>query len=199
MAGRLAADGVAASYLPFGVDADALRPTSPGICTECTEPHGVVFIGQHSDKREKHLAAVLGHSVALWGSRWNRAMGSFDGRHRIHRAPAFGAACAKLYASAGVSLNIVDDLNMPGHNMRTFEVPGAGGVMLSTYTAEQAEFFPENEAALYYREPGEIDDKIEHILTDREWAQTLRQRAFAIAGKHHYTERAKVIAVDLAL
>jgi spore maturation protein CgeB len=86
---------------------------------------------------------------------------------------------------------------MPGHNMRTFEIPGGGGLMLSTYTAEQAEFFPEDEAALYYREPREMDDKIDRVLKDRAWADALRRRAAAIAAQHHYAERAKVIAAEL--
>ena len=32
--------------------------------------------------------------------------------------------------------------------------------MLARYSAEQDEFFPENEAAVYYRSPAELDDKI---------------------------------------
>jgi hypothetical protein len=199
MAKRLAADGVASAYLPFGVDSGLFRPLEPTGCADCGQQHTVIFIGKHSDKRQAHIGAVRGQSVALWGSRWSRAATVFNGRHRIHQRAAFGEDCARLYSSAAVSLNVVDDLNMPGHNMRTFEIPAAGGLMLSTYTAEQAEFFPEGEAALYYRDPGEMDGKIERALKDRTWAERLKQQAIRIAADHHYTVRVKVMTAELGL
>jgi len=197
MAKRLAADGVASAYLPFGVDPDVFRPLEAKDCAECGQRHTAVFVGQHSDKREAHIAAVRRQSVALWGNRWNRADTVFNGRHRTHQRAAFGEDCARLYSSAALSLNVVDDLNVPGHNMRTFEIPAARGLMLSTYTAEQAEFFPEEEAALYYRKPEEIDENIERALKDETWADRLRGRAMMIAADHHYTERVKAMNADL--
>ena len=59
------------------------------------------------------------------------------------------------------SLNVLNAENLGGPNMRTFEIPASGGVMLARYSPEQDEFFPEGEAALYYRSPAEIDDKID--------------------------------------
>jgi len=199
MAQRLAGDGVAAAYLPFGVDAKLFRPSAPAACPECGQQHQVVFVGQHSDKRQAHIAAVRQHPVALWGGRWQRGAASLNGCAQVHQRPAFGADCATLYCSAAVSLNVVDDLNMPGHNMRTFEITGSGGLMLSTYTVEQAEFFPEGEAALYYRDPAEIDDTIARALRDRCWAERIRQRAYTIAANHPYTDRARVMAADVGL
>jgi spore maturation protein CgeB len=71
--------------------------------------------------------------------------------------------------------------------------------LLSTYTVEQAEFFPENEAAIYYRDSGEIDDKLDRVVRDRNWAERLRHRASAIAAQHPHTERAKTITAELGL
>ncbi|MBI4514602.1 MAG: glycosyltransferase [Deltaproteobacteria bacterium] len=197
MAQRLVTDGVAAGYLPFAVDPEISRPLTPAACAECGTRHEVIFIGQHCEKRQAHIGAVRQHSVALWGSRWQRAAAALNGQARIHQGAVFGADCAALYSSAALALNVVDDLNMPGHNMRTFEITGSGGLMLSTYTAEQAEFFPEDQAALYYREPAEIDDKIERIRGDRPWAARLRKNALALAAGHQYTERAQTIAANL--
>lgn len=197
MADRLRADGVTAAYLPFGVDSELFQASTPAACAECGTNHEVVFVGQHSDKRERHLDAIRRHAAGLWGSRWHRAAKRFGGRHQIHTRPAFGTACAKIYAGAEVALNVVDDLNMPGHNMRTFEIPASGGLMLSSYTDDQAALFPQNEAALYYRDPAELDDQLDRVLGDKAWAARLRANAAAIAVTHDYRERAKVIAADL--
>jgi spore maturation protein CgeB len=199
---RLQADGVAADYLPFGVDDEIFRPDATGpspSCGECAHDHRVVFIGQHSDKREAHLSAIRQHAVGVWGSRWSRAAARFNGRHTLHRASAFGGASAALYRAADVSLNVVDDLNMPGHNMRTFEITGSGGVMLASYTAEQAAIFPEGEAAAYYRTPDELDDLVRRLCEDRAWTARLRRNATAIAAEHSYGRRAAHVLAALGL
>jgi spore maturation protein CgeB len=109
------------------------------------------------------------------------------------------STCATLYRSAVVSLNIVDDLNMPGHNMRSWEIPASGGVMLSTYTAEQAEFFPEGEAALYYRTPGELDAILAKAKGDPRWIESLRRKGSEISARNHYDVRIRAMLQDLGL
>jgi spore maturation protein CgeB len=157
----------------------------------------VVFIGQYNAKRERHVDAIKRHEVALWHPSWRRAEHRFKGRHVIHRESAFGADCAAIYSSAEVSLNIVDDLNMPGHNMRTFEIPASSGVMLSSYTAEQAEFFPEGEAAWYYRDPVELDGLLERLLSDKEAQARTRTAALRMAQDHSYDKRAQELVAAL--
>jgi len=196
MAARLAADRVRSAYLPFGVDPDVYRAFPESDCEGCGRRHDIVFIGQHSDKRQAHLAAVR-RPVAVWGSRWERAAREIGDRHVIHSGGIFGEACARAYSAAKLSLNIVDDLNMPGHNMRTFEIPAGGGLMLATYTREQADMFPEGEAALYYRRPEEIDRMLDEVLADPAAVARMRRTASTLSGQHHYRERARTIARTL--
>jgi spore maturation protein CgeB len=198
---QLRTRGVRAAYLPFGVDEELYRPDAPrpSVCGECAGDHAIVFVGQHSDAREAHIDAIRSHTVALWGNRWTRARRRFDGRHAIHGGAMTGAVAASAYRTATVALNIVDDLNMPGHNMRTFEVPASGGLMLSRYTPEQAAFFPENEAAVYYRDPAELDECLTRVRADTGWAARLRERAVAIAREHTYRHRARAILSELAV
>jgi hypothetical protein len=196
---RLESDGVHAAYVPFAADATVYRPMRAERCTECrSAPHAVVFVGQHDAKRQRDLGMIRAHQVGLWGARWRRAARRFNGRHVIHAAPAFGSACALLYGAAEVSLNVVNDLNMPGHNMRTFEIPASGGVMVSTYTAEQAEFFPEGEAAWYYRHPADLDDIIGRLRRDKVLRERTRDAALRIAREHDYRQRAEAILADIA-
>ncbi len=190
---KLKADGVRAAHLPFAADTDSFRPSAPALCRECGARHAVVFVGQHNLKRERHVQAIRRHGVALWGARWKRADGKFGGRHLIHQRPVFGRDCGAVYSDADICLNIVDDLNMPGHNMRTFEIPASGGVMLSTYTAEQAEFFPEGEAAWYYRQPSEIDSILERLLNDADALRRTRRTALKIAEDHTYSRRVEAL------
>lgn len=193
LAAKLVSDGVSASYMPFASDSEMYHPheeTDSEECVECHGDHRIVLIGQHSAKRQSHVAAIRKHSVDLWGARWARAGPKFAARHHIHKTAAFGTATSKLYARALVSLNVVDDLNLPGHNMRTFEIPASGGVMLAQYSDEQAEFFPENEAAAYYRSPEELDSKIDRLLGDATLRERIRGNAMRIAASQTYDDRA---------
>jgi spore maturation protein CgeB len=82
--------------------------------------------------------------------------------------------------------------------MRTFEIPACGGaVMVSTYTKEQNEFFPEGEAACYYRNPSELDHIIERLLGDKAQRRRIAKAALCIAKQHDYTERAKQLLKTL--
>ncbi len=194
---RLNADSVHAVYLPFAADSDFFSPMEQRPCRECGKRHAVVFVGQHNIKRERHVDAIRKHEVALWGARWKRAQHKFRARHVIHNGTAFGATCAAVYCSADVCLNIVDDLNMPGHNMRTFEIPASGGVMLSTFTEEQAKVFPDAEAAWYYRNPSEIDEILDRLLHDSEALKRTRRAALEIARGHDYRSRSRELVKQL--
>jgi spore maturation protein CgeB len=194
---QLRADGVTAKYLPFGVDPELYRPFPRKSCEECGQLHGVVFVGQWNKKRQSHIRAVRHHQVGIWGPMWVHAVRKFNGKHTIHNQRVFGRACAAIYSSSVASLNVVDDLNMPGHNMRTFEIPASGGIMISTFTAEQAEFFPEGEAAWYYRDQFEIDEILDRILEDREEQERFRKTALNLASDHTYNRRAEDLLKNL--
>jgi hypothetical protein len=194
LAAKLMRAGVPASYMPFASDPEMYHPSREDSgsekCAECRGDHRIVLIGQHSAKRQAHVAAIHDHSVDLWGARWTRVDAGFASRHRVHRASVFGDATCKLYSRALVSLNVVDDLNLPGHNMRTFEIPASGGVMLAQFSEEQAELFPEDEAAAYYRSPEELDAKIDWLLADAALGERIRRNASRIAASQTYDDRA---------
>lgn len=74
--------------------------------------------------------------------------------------------------------------------MRTFEIPASGGIMLAPYSDAQAEFFPENEAAAYYRSPEELDGKIDWLLSDATLRERIRHNAIRLAASQTYDHRA---------
>jgi hypothetical protein len=188
---RLRRDGVEAEYLPFAVDPELFRPQSGGEglhCDACGRQHEVVFVGTRTRARQREIDCVVKHEIAIWGNGWSSATQSTSGQ-RIH-APVYGAAVAKIHGSAKVSLNVLNAENLSGPNMRTFEVPASGGVMLARYSDAQAEFFPENEAAAYYRSPEELDAKIDWLLGAAGLRGRIRGNAVRLAASQTYDHRA---------
>lgn len=189
---RLQRDGVEAKYLTFAVDPELFFPQAgvEGLhCDACKVKHNVVFVATYTRFRCGEVAAIGRYRAAIWGNNWPREWRTSAGQHRVH-PPVWGRAVGNIYARAAVSLNVLNAENLGGPNMRTFEIPGSGGVMLARYSQAQDEFFPENEAAVYYRSPGEIDDKIDMLLQDSELRARLRRNAAKLAARQTYDVRA---------
>ena len=188
LARRLQQDGVAAEYLPFGVDPELFcpQPANPLICASCAAPHPVVFVGTGTRARRQEIAKIRRHSIAIWGDGWR---GKVKSQHHLH-PPVYAQSLARIHAAAEISLNVLNAESLDGHNMRTFEVPASGGVMLARYSAAQAEFFPENEAAAYYRSAEELDAKIDLLLGDARLRKRIRETGSRIAASHTYDRRA---------
>ena len=198
---RLQSDGVEAKYLPFAADPELCRPQTVNEslrCDACNLNHDVAFVATYSRARCAEVAGVRRHTIAIWGGNWPRKWRTLAGQHRVHPS-VWGSAVGDIYAHAPVSLNILNAENLGGPNMRTFEIPGSGGVMLAGYSAAQHEFFPENEAAVYYRAPEELDDKIEYLLGDPELRARIRKNAARLAAAQTYDVRAAQVLRECGL
>ncbi len=192
---RLERDGVEARYLTFAVDPELFQPRSfpEGLdCQRCSVTHDVAFVATYSRSRCAEVAAIRRHAVAIWGSNWPRHWQALSGPHRAH-APVWGSAVSEIYARAAVSLNVLNAENLGGPNMRSFEIPGSGGVMLARYSPAQDAIFPEGEAAAYYRAPEEIDNCIDELLRDAELRSRLRRNAIRLAAAQTYDVRAATV------
>jgi spore maturation protein CgeB len=196
---RLRHDGVEAKYLPFAVDPELFQPqlSEEGFhCETCGQRHEVVFVGTRTRPREQEIGRIAKHEVAIWGNGWSGAKRSR--LQKIH-APVYAAAVAKIHGTAAVSLNVLNAENLGGPNMRTFEVPGSGGVMLARYSDAQAAFFPEDEGAAYYRSPEELDAKIDWLLGDATLRQRMRRNAARLAAAQTYDHRAAEVLFQVGL
>jgi spore maturation protein CgeB len=188
---RLRQDRVTTEYLPFAVDPELFHPqvvSPPFVCSTCGTQHAVVFVGTYTRARYQEITSIRRHSVAIWGDSWPTQV-KLGPQHRLH-LPIYGDALSRIHASAEVSLNVLNAESLQGHNMRTFEVPASGGVMLARYTAAQDELFPENEAAAYYRSPDEIDAKLDLLLGDAALRARIRANATRLAATQTYEHRA---------
>ena len=145
------------SYLPFGWD-PSLCPDLKYSETEL-QPYraDIVFAGGGDANRVPYFAALAraGFRVALYGTYWERFAETRDltrGQLPITELP-------KAIAGARIALCLVRRANRDGHCMRTFEIPAAGGCMLTEDTEEHREILGrDGECVLYFRQ---IDEMIE--------------------------------------
>ena len=197
---RLSADGVtSATYLPFAFDPGDYGVDGPRVTPACGRAHAIAFVGQRYDKRQAWLAALDGLDVGVWGLGWARSDGARAAGHCVHAEPVHGAAAAAIYRGSALVLNVLHADNVPAHNMRTFEIPPCGAVMLSEATGEIASFFEPDRACLLAADPAALRAQAERALADRALTRAIAAEGARAAAPHTYQARVRTILGDLGV
>lgn len=185
-----------ASYLAFAFDPALHAPVAPTAAEQGRFAADVAFIGNWDAKREAWLAAFEGSGLrlAIWGgSYWRDRCRSRYLRSCYRGREVVGAEFRMAVAGATVSVNVLRRQNESGHNMRTFEVPGCGGLLLAEWSDDQARHFRPDHEALYARDPGEMVTAARRAIQDRALAHRLREAASARAAGNTYVHRAREV------
>jgi spore maturation protein CgeB len=109
----------------------------------------------------------------------------------------FGVALAEEVFAAAASLNIMRSQNIGAHNMRTFEIPAMGGLLLTTRSEEQEEYFPEGRACLMFEGNEELKERIEWIISNPEHAMKIRKNGRENVVHHTYQARALTVLNEI--
>lgn len=180
-------------HLPFAWDPGVYPYKEPQ-----NPEYDVVFIGGWNKKREQLLEVVGQHfDLKIWGPDYWQTRTSRD--RAVRKAwmgkPIFGEEASEVISKSKIVLNILRDQNLPdGTNMRTFEVPGAGGFLLSNYSSGADELFPEGEAGTFFKSEKELLGQIEDYLSNNEERGKIRDNAHNLTTeKHSYVQRAETI------
>lgn len=184
---QLLAIGQKARWLPFGFESNV------SIFEECkreTEIVKVCFVGNPDRLRENFLKALADHGVAIdvFGKRWkvkHPLIELFD--------PVYGIDYWKTLYKYRIQLNPLRPHNPTSHGMRSFEVPGIGGILLTPETIEHTQFFLANEEAFYYTDIPTCLEKIRYLLKlSSAEAECIRDKARnrSLGSKYDYNSRA---------
>jgi spore maturation protein CgeB len=164
----------ATAWLPFGFDvSDELYER----CRKQQEILRVCFLGNPDDGRVSVIRELLdrGIGVDVYGHHWDKFI-HHDKLH-IHGAVYGEDFWLTLYRYR-VQLNLLRPHNLQSHNMRTFEIPGIGGIQLAPDTPEHRLFFDNGSEAFLYGNVTECAALVEKLmkLPPAEAAQ-IRERA----------------------
>lgn len=99
-----------------------------------------------------------------------------------------------------VQLNFFRPHNVESHNMRSFEVPACGGIMLGEDSIEHRDFFEINREAFYFRSPEEMIDLTRFVLAmPKVEADVVRAaaRRRSIMGGYSYRHRAQAAFAEI--
>jgi hypothetical protein len=187
------------AFLPFAWDPRVFPYQNDR--TQGTWP-GVLFLGGWDKEREDFLERLASHvPLRIYGPDYWRTRTRTGSRVRScwQRADLRLDAAARVIRESAICLNVLRTQHLvdgvpDGLIMRHFEVPGAGGFLLSTRSGGATTLFPEGETGEYFSGVNECVEKIRYYLANESARRQLAERAHAeIAMRHQYTDRARQI------
>lgn len=176
------------SYLPFGYDNVVHKKLKK--ISNYKPNFDLSFIGTADDERYKIIKELNEFKIILAGDGWNK----YNLSNNITYIKKVNFKnFSKLLNISKISLNILRKQNEKSHNMKTFEIPSMGGLMITKRTSEQNFFFPENKASLMYKNIRELKFKINKLNTNLRKYHQIKKKSYILVKKHSYIERAKFL------
>ena len=160
--------------LPFGFDDAAI---SDDQLNTVDEVKAVCFLGNPDKYRASIIQKLVDQQIEvhLYGNDWQKFV---NHRCAIIHQPVYGQNFFKTLRKYRVQLNIMRAHNLNSHNMRSIEIPGAGGVMLAPKTADHLAFFVLGEEIFVYDDTENLINETQHLLNlDKSEVEQIRKSA----------------------
>lgn len=175
------------AMIPFGFDSSGFNYKD---LEEKDEILKLCFLGNADKFRIDFLEqlAQKGVKIDVYGENWKS--------HKLHVnistfGPKYGPEFWSTLQKYAIQLNLLRPHNIDSHNMRSFDVPGAGGIMLAPRTPDHQTYFSESSEVFLFSDVNEAFQICEYVLNlTYEERQKVRRAARAKAiAEHTYTHR----------
>ena len=153
----------------------------------------ILFYGTYDLSREEILKQITKYSVDIYGNNWKNNQLKHKKNFNIYYRDIYQEELSAAIFGSKLVLNTTREQIGDAHNMRTFEIPGYKGVMLTTRTKEQNYFFPEDEACLMYSHKEEMLEKIDYVLSSNQKIKKIRDEGIKISKEHTYIKRVQFL------
>jgi len=185
VAAALAGEGIkAVRVIQFGYDPAIYHPPSAPLEVRWD----VAMIGQHYPSRFPYVEALAAQRLTVSGLGWTRAAAGTVLAGKVGDSSFDGPETCRIYWSSAFGLNPLAPWNIPAHNMRSFEVPASGAVLISQRTPDHLRLFGEHGAVLV-ESPAEARDAVKALLCDPPRREAVSARGVERVAPHTYDSR----------
>ena len=182
--------GVKSALVPFGFELDELEYQK---IENTPEINRVCFLGNPDKERAKFINSIINQHIAidLYGSNWSRYIPSNSNSVKIY-PPVYGLDFWKILRRYAVQLNLMRIHNLNSHNMRSFDIPGVGGIMLAPKTADHQLYFEDGKEVFLFKDVGECVKSIQELLSMHKDKRTTIRNAARNKSLLNYTYKKQV-------
>jgi spore maturation protein CgeB len=179
-------------YLPFAFELDG------SLYEECVAQNEIIkvcFLGNPDNERAAFLNELLNKGIKtdLFGNDWKKFI---DHPNASLFPPVYGDEFWKTLRRYRVQLNLMRIHNLDSHNMRSFEIPAVGGIMIAPDTPEHRIFFEDGKEIFLFKNSDECLAKINYVMnltTDEADKIRSNARDRSITSAYSYKDRAKTV------
>ena len=187
---ELTGEGVRAHSLPNGYDPDLARPSAQ-------RSGEIVFVGSRYPNRVELMEALVeaGLPVRAYGRQWSH--------HPVDRLRTWEVSRPRVPAERDVPLERAYQIQaaaaaainvhglQAGLAMRTFEVPGMGGLQLID-RPDVEEFYEPGREVLVFASTEELIETCRRVVAEPTWGEMIREAGRRrSASEHTFTHRAR--------
>jgi len=185
--------GVDSYAIPFGYDDSGANDNSSPDAN--IYRNKFLFIGAYDSERSQWLRELNMDELNIYGdTKWeSRTKYSSYIAKAYQGKPLYDAEYKTANRNAAGIINLLRKQNIieGSHNMRTFEVPGCGGVLIANRTEEQQSFFEENKEAIYFDSIDELKSRIYYLRANPDTVLSIKQAALkrSVSSAYSYCHR----------
>jgi len=177
------------SWLPFAY-VNALEPKTQNV------ENKVCFIGYADPERARVISLILENDIPVdvYGENWGKFLKN-DKNLGIKNS-VYKDEFTTVAQNYRIQLNMFRPHNIDSHNMRTFEMPALGCIMLAPYSIEHAELFEEGKEAFYYKNELDLIEKCNYLTnlsTSEAYQLGLNAYNKSISSDYSYKNRTKQV------
>jgi spore maturation protein CgeB len=174
--------------IPFGYD-DSSFPDEGNRAKQFDDKW--LFIGAFDRERALFLEKLDENDIDIYGdSKWrSRNRNNVIGKKYYKGQPLYNADYKKAIQYSNGVFNLLRRQNIEeqSHNMRTFEVPGYGGVLIANRTEEQVSFFEDIKEAIYFESMDELKDKLSYLRKHPRKIEEIKSAALERSKRSNYS------------
>jgi spore maturation protein CgeB len=187
-------------YLPFCYDPAMLKmPEKVSEADSEKYSTDVVFAGTWEPMRQWWLEKITEFDLSVWGNMWEKVPKDNPLLGRWKGNAVYGDEISKLFAVSKIHLNFLREQNKDSNNVRSFEIPGFGGFLLTQRSKEQAEeLYTEGKEIACFDSVDELKEKIRYYLDHEDERLAIMRAGHERAEREHQAiHRLKQIINDI--
>ena len=153
----------------------------------------VCFLGNPDDQRADFLKGLAEQNIRIdiFGNSWKKFI---QAKGVTLYPPVYGDELWMVLRRYRAQLNMMRIHNENSHNMRSFEVPGVGGIMVAPDTTEHRMFFKDGEEVFLYKDIEGCAAMMRQILSLSPGAAgQIRQAARKASLEHGYQYKNRAV------
>lgn len=185
------AGGVRVIHLPLAIDGERFA-AARALADSNRKEYGVTFIGAPYPERIRLLQSIVHVQPTIFGWKGWQATPLAS----LYRGPVTSDEAALVYANSRIALNSNWVPAIAGVNLKTFEIPAAGGFQITDVREDLASLFKPGHDVVVYHSDDEFARQIDVYMNDGVARERIRRNGVARVLRDHSLDTRMHMLID---